>query len=112
MADFVYLVTTDALGQGDRALGKKLIGNFFRLLAEQEPLPVAVFLMNAGVKLAAAGSPVINHLRKLEERRVEILSCQTCVNYYGLERDIAVGLVQGMTDLLALAARYRVITIA
>lgn len=112
MNNVVCFVTTDSLGQGDRDLGQKLMGNFMRLLNEGETVPVAIFLMNAGVRLACTGSAVLESLRKLQARGTEVMACQTCIDAMGLQKDVQVGLVAGMTDFLDLAAKYRVLTIS
>lgn len=111
LEETVCLVTTDSLGQGDRELGKELLANFFRLLAEGESVPVSIFLMNAGVYLAVSGSRVLDSLNALQARGTEVLSCQTCINSYALQQEVRVGLVVGMADFLELAAQYKVLTI-
>lgn len=112
MQDTVCLVTTDSLGQGDPGLGEKLLANFFRLLADGATVPITVFLMNSGVRLATTGSPVLASLGKLQSRGTEVLSCQTCIDFFGLQQEVRVGLVAGMADFLELAARHRVLTIS
>ena len=112
MNDKVFLVTTDSIGQGSRELGGKLAGNFIRLLAQGPNMPKAIFFLNRGVYLACAGSEALGHLKVLQERGVEILCCQTCVDYYSLQQEVQVGLVVGMAELLVLTQEHQVITIA
>ena len=57
--------------------------------------------MNSGVKLAVEGSESLGHLRKLEERGVEVLACGTCLEFYGLTKVLAVG---GITNIYEIAA--------
>jgi sulfur relay (sulfurtransferase) complex TusBCD TusD component (DsrE family) len=52
------------------------------------------------VKLACAGSPVIEQLRALQTRGVELILCSTCLDYYGLTDRVAVGIVGGMPDII------------
>jgi intracellular sulfur oxidation DsrE/DsrF family protein len=112
MQDTVCFITTDSLGQGDHELGQKLMSNYLRLLSECASVPVAIFLMNAGVRLSCSGSQVLASLRILQERGTEILSCQTCINTYNLQKEVQVGLVAGMADFLELAGKYKVFTVA
>lgn len=46
--------------------------------------------------MTTEGSPVYRGLRKLEAAGVEILSCGTCLNFYGLENKLLVGSVTNM----------------
>ena len=41
-------------------------------------------MYNGGVKLACTGSSSLDDLRALAEAGVEIMSCGTCLNHYGL----------------------------
>jgi intracellular sulfur oxidation DsrE/DsrF family protein len=65
-------------------------------LSEVEPLPDTIIFLNSGVKLVAEGSPVVDDLRYLRGRGVEILACGTCLGHYELKDDVAVGEVSNM----------------
>ena len=47
-------------------------------------------------KLTCEGSDSIEDLKKLEEAGVQILTCGTCLNFYGLTEKLAVGSVTNM----------------
>ena len=51
---------------------------------------------NGGAKLTTEGSASLEDLKKLEEQGVEILTCGTCLNYYGLTEKLRVGEVTNM----------------
>ena len=51
---------------------------------------------NKGVMLAISASPVIDHLKDLENMGVEILLCSTCVNHYSVESVVAAGTISNM----------------
>lgn len=82
---YVIALTSDAMGQGDEALGKKLMISFVNLLTELDTLPSAVLCYNAGVKLALPGSDVVDTLAALERRGVEVILCGTCIDFFGLK---------------------------
>ncbi len=63
-------------------------------------LPTKMLFYTDGVKLACSGSPVIDQLRHLESRGVERILCKTCLDYFGLEDQVAVGIVSGMPDMI------------
>ncbi|MBC7265704.1 MAG: sulfurtransferase-like selenium metabolism protein YedF [Coriobacteriia bacterium] len=109
----VVFICTDKIGQGDEELGRKLIGSFLYSLARTEPKPEAVLFMNAGVRLACEGSPALDDLRLLAEDGVAIKSCGTCLDYYGLKDQLAIGEVGNMNDTAAtFMAASDVVTIA
>jgi intracellular sulfur oxidation DsrE/DsrF family protein len=96
----VILVTDNGMGRADQALQHKLITTYFRLLDDSNTLPGAICFYTEGVKLVTSGSPVLEVLRALEAKGVHLIICSTCLNYYGLEDQVEVGIVGGMTDII------------
>jgi selenium metabolism protein YedF len=92
----VLLVSGDGMGQGSEELAGVLIRSFLYTLGEVEPLPDTIIFLNSGVKLTTADSPVLEDLRTLEERGMELLACGTCLDYYGLSDELHVGEVSNM----------------
>jgi selenium metabolism protein YedF len=93
----VLVVSSQYMGQGEHGeLGTILVRAFFHTLGEVEPLPGIVVFFNSGVKLVAKGSPVLEDLHALQERGIEILACGTCLEYYGLKDELAVGEISNM----------------
>ncbi len=80
----VILVTHDGMGQADTALQHKLAGKFFQLLRDDGKLPAVICFYTDGVKLVCDGSPVLDHLRALEDAGVRLIVCNTCLNHFGL----------------------------
>lgn len=93
----VLVVPSEFMGRGEHEeLGQILVRGFFHTLGEVEPLPDTIIFFNSGVKLVAEGSPVVEDLKGLAERGVEILACGTCLGYYELKDKVAVGEVSNM----------------
>lgn len=46
------------------------------------------------------GSAALEDLKGMEAQGVEILTCGTCLNYYGLTDKLAVGAVTNMYDIV------------
>ena len=69
---------------------------FLFALGQLPQLPETVLFYNGGARLTVEGSDSLEDLRALEERGVEILTCGTCLNYYGLTEKLAVGSVTNM----------------
>ena len=91
MSSKVILIQSDVLGRGDDDLGMMLMSNFLRLLAEGKDKPKTLQFWNSGVKLACEGSWALAHLKKLQEKGVEILACTTCLEYFELMDKLKIG---------------------
>jgi len=92
------------MGEGDAELGHLLIGNFIKALKDLDKLPQHIVFYNKGVTLATNDSQVIEHIKDLEKMGVEIHLCATCVNYYKLESNIAVGTLSNMYSIAEILA--------
>jgi selenium metabolism protein YedF len=97
----VLLVTKDELGQGPAELGWVLMRSFFKALARNESKPARAIFVNTGVRLTTEGSGVLDDLRALESAEVQILSCGTCLDYFGLKGKLEVGEETNMNDTVA-----------
>ena len=69
-------------------------------MASTNPLPSQICFYTDGVKLCMTGSPVLDELRALDARGVELVLCSTCVETFGLRDQVAVGIVGGMGDII------------
>jgi intracellular sulfur oxidation DsrE/DsrF family protein len=69
-----------------------------------EPLPQTVIFYNTGVKLTVKDSEVLDDLKKIEESGVSILVCGTCLNYFGITKDLSVGVISNMYDIASTMA--------
>ncbi len=108
--DFVIVISSDKMGEGDEELGRLLIGNFIKALKDLDKLPAKVIFYNKGVTLAVKGSEHVEHLVQLEKMGVEILLCATCVNHFGLSDKISAGILSNMYTIAeAMASASKVI---
>jgi len=92
-----FMITCDKIGINDE-LGKILIEGFINTLPSATNKPRRVIFLNEGVHLTTEGSPVLQSLAKLVEMGVEVRSCGTCLDYYGLKDKLQVGTVTNMYD--------------
>jgi len=112
MKDSVILVTNNGLGKANLELQHKLAIKYFGLLAQNNELPSAICFYTDGVNLTVTDSPVIEQLKVLEAKGVRIISCSTCLEYYGITDNLQVGIVGGMPDIIeAQTKASKVITI-
>ena len=96
----VVVVAADHMGEGEGELGKNLLKAFLYALSQQESLPKAILFYNSGASLTCQGSLSLEDLKSMAERGVEILTCGTCLNFYGLTEKLAVGGVTNMYDIV------------
>ncbi len=108
--DLVVYVSSEGMGRGDDELGAVLMEAFLDTLAQFQDELSHVIFVNAGVKLAVEGSPVLGPIRQLEEMGAEVLACGTCLKHFGLQDRLAVGSVSNMFVILeTLAGAQRII---
>ena len=70
-----------------------------------EKLPEKILFYNGGVTWTTEGSDSLEDLKTMEEQGVEILSCGTCLNFYGLTDKLKVGSVTNMYDIVESMAK-------
>lgn len=92
----VVAVTSPRMGTGNDELGAVLIKGFLFALTQQDTLPTTILFYNGGATLTTEGSASLEDLKALEAQGVEILTCGTCLNYYGLTDKLCVGDVTNM----------------
>jgi selenium metabolism protein YedF len=100
ISPYTILVTNNGMGKAEQELQHKLIKTYLTLLNENDYLPSVIAFYTNGVKLLVSGSPVLEELKGLEAKGVRLIACGTCLNYFGLEDDLQVGLQGGMTDII------------
>lgn len=98
--DLVILIGTDKLGRGDDRLGEALMKSYMFALSEADVLPKAILFLNSGVKLTTEGSQVLESLESISKKGVDILSCGTCLDFYGLKDKLVIGTATNMYTIV------------
>lgn len=96
----VVFLTSDVIGAGDDALGARLMQNFLATLPELGAELWRVVMLNGAVRLSAADSPALPHLKRLEAAGATVLVCGTCLDHFGLLEQKAVGQTTNMLDVV------------
>lgn len=104
-ANLVVFIESDSIGRGSEELGRILMRSFLHTLAEAEYNPAKIILVNSGVKLTCEGSEVIEDMRHLSRQGAEILSCGTCLDYFGFKTKLQVGRISNMYEILSSLAQ-------
>ncbi len=95
----VVYINSNVMGVGDEALGTILMRSFLKTLLDLKPIPSKLIFVNAGVRLTTEGSEVLESLKALSGKGVAILSCGTCLDFYGLKEKLKVGVISNMFDI-------------
>lgn len=98
--NLVVAVGSHVMGQGNDELGAILMKGFLFAVSQLPQLPRTMLFYNGGAKLTVDGSASLEDLKKLEAQGVDILTCGTCLNYYGLTEKLAVGSVTNMYTIV------------
>ncbi len=108
--DSVVVISSDRMGNGNDDLGKVLVKGFLFAVTQLENLPKTMLFYNGGAVLTCEGSDSLEDLKSLEAQGVEILTCGTCLDYYGLKEKLSVGAVTNMYSIVeAMAGAGKII---
>ena len=90
------VISSAQMGSGSEELGSALMKGFLYALCQQDSLPSTILFYNGGAALTCEGSASLEDIRSLQAQGVEILTCGTCLNYYGLTEKLRVGELTNM----------------
>ncbi len=96
----VVVISSKVMGHGGDELGTALMKGFIYALSQQEELPATILFYNGGASITCEGSVSLDDLKSMEAQGVEILTCGTCLNFYGLTEKLAVGEVTNMYTIV------------
>ena len=96
----VVVISSKEMGNGDAVLGKILMKGFIYALTQLPVLPKTVLLYNGGAHLSCEDSESLEDLKLLDREGVEILTCGTCLNHYGIGEKLAVGRATNMYEIV------------
>ena len=96
----LVVLSANCMGTGDERLGKALMKAFVFALTRQDILPETILCYNTGAYLTCEGADTLEDLTVLESEGVSVLTCGTCLDFYGLKDKLAVGGVTNMYDIV------------
>jgi selenium metabolism protein YedF len=105
--DLLLVLESSGLGDGEPDLGEKLMRAFLTVLFESGEIPSRIICLNSGIFLTTVGSPVGDILKRYEELGSRILSCGTCLDYYGRKDKILVGESTNMKDTVSALLTFK-----
>lgn len=96
----VVVLSANVMGGGDEKLGKTLMKAFIFALTKQDVLPETILCYNSGAYLTCEESESLEDFKALEAEGVNIMTCGTCLDFYGIKENLAVGTVTNMYDIV------------
>ncbi|MBO7251412.1 MAG: sulfurtransferase-like selenium metabolism protein YedF [Oscillospiraceae bacterium] len=96
----LVVLSANTMGTGDAKLGISLMKAFVFALTKQDQLPDTILCYNTGAYLTCEGADTLEDMKLLESEGVTILTCGTCLDFYGLKDKLAVGSVTNMYDIV------------
>ena len=96
----LVVLSANVMGTGDAKLGTSLMKAFVFALTKQDQLPDTILCYNTGAYLTCEGADTLEDLKLLESEGVTVLTCGTCLDFYGLKEKLAVGGVTNMYDIV------------
>jgi selenium metabolism protein YedF len=105
----VYLFDADFIG-GNRELGKVLVNGFLNAIPSLPKRKSTIVLISNGVKLAIAGSYVLDTLKQFEQTGFTILICGTCLDFFKIREKVQAGTVSNALEIMeALTTAVKVV---
>lgn len=96
----IYIIASDTMGRGSDELGWALLQTYIATIREVSPLPDKIFFYNGGVRIVATEGKALEAVQYLEKKGVEVYSCGTCLEFFKLEKELKVGKITNMYDIL------------
>lgn len=100
LSDTCIFINSDKIGNGNDELGHVLMKGYIYTLTESKPYPKSILFVNSAIKLTTENEATVENLKLLQDAGVEILSCGTCLDYYGLKDSLKVGTVTNMYTIV------------
>ena len=73
---------------------------FIFALTSQDEVPEKVIFYNTGAFLTTEDEDTVKDLKSLEAAGAVIMTCGTCLDYYGLKEKLQVGIISNMYDIV------------
>jgi selenium metabolism protein YedF len=105
--NLLLVIKSSGIGDGEPDLGQKLLNSFLNVLLETKNIPAKIIFMATGIFLTTEGSSVIDILEKFAANGSAILSCGTCLEYYGRKDKLIIGDPTNMKDTVNAMLSYK-----
>lgn len=97
--EIVYLLDADYIGS-NMELGKVLINGFMNAAASLKYTRCTIVLISNAVRLATQNSYALEVLSNLEQKGYRILICGTCLDFFKIRDNVAVGTISNALEIM------------
>ncbi len=105
--EFLLMLKSSTIGDGEPDLGEKLMKSFLSQLIESGEIPAKIICLSSGIFLTTEGSYLFDILQQHEKQGTEILSCGTCLDYYDRKEKLIIGKPTNMADTVKAMLTFR-----
>lgn len=98
--NITIMITASKIGEDNDNLGQKLMEEYIDVLSEEYKLPSNIIFLNNGIKLLIKGSNVIEGIKLLEEKGVNIYASDTSLKTLGVLDEVLIGKVISMSGII------------
>lgn len=88
------------MGEAPEELSLVLLKNYLLVLLQEKEMPVYMCFYADGVKATTKDSPVVEELKELRDKGVNMIICKTCLNFYNKLDEVEVGTIATMMDIV------------
>ena len=88
------------MGEAPEDLSILLLKNYLSVLLQEKEMPTYICFYADGAKVTTKGSPVLEELKELRDKGVNMMICKTCLNFYHKLDEVEVGTVATMMDIV------------
>lgn len=105
--DFLLVLKSSGLGDGEPELREKLLKLFLDVLYELKAIPARIVCSGTGIFLTTEGSLVVEILNKFKDEGTEIFSCSTCLEHYDRNDKLIFGRPTTMKDTVSAMLSFK-----
>lgn len=102
----LYYIASASVGVGDCELGKKMLHGLIANIKNLDKLPNTLVFINTGVKALAESEEMQTNVAELIEMGVETYYCGTCSEHFNVTKDIKVGIVSNLHEIMTLLGEH------
>lgn len=99
LANYIVVLKSDRMGQGDDDLGRILVKGYLNTLKELDKKPSSVILYNSGALLAAKDSGAETALQALVQEKIDVIVCGACVDFFEMKDSLVTGRISNMYEI-------------
>ena len=97
----ILFLKADSVGNGE--LGKKLIVGFLDTLKSADNTPSTIICVNEAVLINTNAEHAAHKaMKELENKGIEVISCGSCLEFYGKTKDLKLGRIGNALEILNL----------